>query len=282
VIWLDRRLVDGVKNELVHGAYRFLPAIVRAQSSPGTLDLRFRSRGKAGEATLYLGERAALRLRVAATGAVSVTGPAANVAQISPEGRVEAAYASLPENVVLDRQVAFRFSSQSEKDTVLAAVRTPVEATVNALSATYPWPAPPILGQEIDAIAVAKDGSLAIVEIKAGSDVGGIGWAPAQVAMYAALVRHWIATSTDPANVLTSMLQDRASLGLADQRAFSSPLHVLPVVAVGLPMNSKSENEARKRAQIVSNALVDAGAGPFGCEFWGVDAHGHTHPLWAT
>src|SRR5690349_21099533 len=90
VMWLERRMSKGVKEQLLHGPYSFLPAIVRVQGVPAMLDLRFRGANTgsalAGEATLYFAERAACRLGVDNLGGVSLIGPAKPLGAGTPEG----------------------------------------------------------------------------------------------------------------------------------------------------------------------------------------------------
>src|SRR4051794_17966939 len=100
--------------------YSFLPTLVLAQPLP-LFDLRFRSDTKLreSEATLYVGERASLRLIARSKGALRLGGPTTIFGAASPEGVVHAAVASRPENAVLDRECAFRFDSTSNRASTL-------------------------------------------------------------------------------------------------------------------------------------------------------------------
>jgi hypothetical protein len=284
MMWLERRMSAGIKAQLLHGPYSFLPAIARVQGSPAILDLRFRGArdgdAVAGDATLYFGERAAARLRVSGKGGVSLTGPAKPLAAPTREGLIEARYCACPWNAVLDRQTAFNFPAASERTSVLGTLAAPLEALIGPLKAELGLAGGPKLGQEIDAIAIDADGALAIVEIKDGSYVPGVAWAPIQVAMYARIMRHWIDSDAAATAVLKAMLQDRVTLGLSVARELAVPIRLRPVVAIGLPFAQEHEGAAMPKALSVAQALDAAGLGENACEFRGIAPVGTASGLW--
>jgi hypothetical protein len=245
---------------LQEGSYSFLPALVKVQSRPGMLDLRFRSNVAAGtsEATLYAGERAAVRLMDDGSGSLSLTGPVKPVAAVSPEGRVQAALCSRLDYAVLDRECAFRFPDANVKAAVLHHMQAPLAAVV-AAHATGTLPEPPVFGPEADAIAIAYDGALEIIEVKCGDVTGRLGWTPAQVTFYANLFRKWLDECSSAVAVLRKMLTQRLELGLSPHVALHEPVQIRPVIAIGAPF--KNEAVARARAEVIQAELVEAGIG---------------------
>jgi hypothetical protein len=282
-VWLERRLSTYVEDALTKQPYSFIPSLVRAQGDHRRLDLRFRgTRMGPGEATAYLGERALLRLK-ATEKELKLLGPVKNVERPSPEGRVEARFAANPVNAVIDRQLAFKFPDSATRSAVVGAAGEPLAELAKQIAAVQTMPKPPALGQEVDAVSIDIDGALCVIEIKAGSDVGGIGWAPLQVAVYAALMRRWIDCDPGGAHAeLSAMMDDRVSLGLAEHRVLKQPIPVRAMVAIG-DLGDEISPAARQRAIAVSSALVKLGA-PFSvlCDFWIVDSCGAaTKPHWA-
>lgn len=259
---LDRLATPALMAALEDGPYSFLPALVKVQSRPGMLDLRFRSNAKAGtgEATLYAGERAAVRLSDDGSGVLTLTGPAKAVTRVSPEGRVQAALCSRVDYAVLDRESAFRFASAATKAKILLAAQTPFLAVAAAhIAGTTALPTQPVFGQEVDAIAVAEDGALEVIEVKCGEVTGRVGWTPAQVSFYASLFGQWLAKVPTATAVLQQMLQQRIELGLSPPVALRVPVEIRPVIALGAPI--KNEAVARQRAEALQTDLLAAGIG---------------------
>ena len=272
-MWLDRLASEPLLSALQGEPYNFLPGVVRHQLRPGLLDLRFRSRCETGwsEATLYLGQRAAARLACMPGGALVLHGPAKDLGNMSPEGLVHARLCARTDVAVLDREVAFRFVSQSDKDAALDAVRGPIREAAVVLAAAQPsLGKPPKFGQEADAIAV-EPGRLAIIEVKAGTDTTGIRWAPAQVSVYTRLFTIWVEQDPDRAcAMLGEMLGQRVQLGLAPQIMVELPIEIVPVVAVGSPWG----NVAREGALTVQKMLLSAGLGFPNLEVWEIGDDG--------
>lgn len=245
--------------------YSFLPTLVRVQPTPGTLDLRFRCNSKdgSGEATLYAGERAVVRLIEGIEGELSLRGPNQPLEKaFSPEGRVHAHLCSRPENAVLDRESAFRFNSIAERESILSIVREPLRAAVNAYqdSGDKALPQPPRLGQEIDAIAVDPDGALAIIEVKPKAQTGSIGWTPAQVTFYARIFKHWIEQNGAAASkTLREMLNQRIELRLIPTVELHDPIRIKPVIALEHGLTNLSV--AKERAEKLQEHLLQSGVG---------------------
>jgi hypothetical protein len=273
-MWLDRKANDQLMAAL-EGTYGFLPQLVRHQPQPGLLDLRFRSRRESGrsEATLYLGERAALRLRSHPITGLTVKGPARPLGEITPEGHVHARLCARTDAAILDREIAFRFSSKPEKNAALNAARLPFLKAVGAFALANPeFGKQPTFGQEVDAIAI-ESGRLAIIEVKAGTDTRGICWAAAQVSFYARLFSSWVDQDPDTAHAaLADMLEQRVRLGLAPEAALGRPIQIVPVVAVGLPVSK--ESDARSGAIKIQSMLLKAGIGWPDLELWAIAADG--------
>src|SRR5207249_4307926 len=142
-------------------------------------------------------------------------GPAKALQIVSPEGRIQAALCSRLDYAVLDRECAFRFPDEVLKATVLSQVQAPLASAVARHQAKSKLPGPPTLGQEADAIAVAADGVLEVIEIKSGDVTGRLGWTPAQVTYYAHLFNRWLAEDSSATTVLQTMLSQRVELGLS-------------------------------------------------------------------
>jgi hypothetical protein len=263
-VWLDRVASPALMAALQEDPYSFLPALVKVQSRPGLLDLRFRSHAATGtsEATLYAGERAAVRLLADGSGSLTLAGPVKPVATVSPEGRVQAALCSRLDYAVLDRECAFRIPDATVKAAVLQDVQTPLAAVVKAVvkaRASGALPTAPVFGPEADAIAVGDDGALEIIEIKCGDVTGRLGWTAAQVTFYANLFRRWLDECSSAVSVLRKMLTQRLELGLSPLVALREPVQIRPVIAIGAPF--KNEAVARARAEILQAELIKAGIG---------------------
>ena len=93
------------------------------------------------------------------------------------------------------------------------------------------------MGDELDVLAIDRDGRLLCIEAKPAEETAGIAWSCAQVALYSELFSRWVAD--DPAAAaaaLSAMAGQRAALGMLDSRwtsPLAAPIRVAPVVAVG-------------------------------------------------
>jgi hypothetical protein len=276
---LDRVASPTLLAGLRDGVWAWIPALVRLQSSPRLLDLRFRSNPAANtcQAVLYFGERAALRLREAKH--TSLESPEKPLGPPSPEGWVQAALCATPDYAVIDRECAFRFTSTAEKAATLAAVAGELRAVVDRFheAGNGTIPKPPRLGQELDALAVAPDGALEVIEVKAGGATGAVGWAPAQVGFYARLFEHWLAEHPGARRRLEYMLRQRVDLQMAPAVELQDPVRIRAVIAVGEPF--KSEAVAKDRAESLQRYLRGAGVGWGDLEARKVSVDGSTSRL---
>jgi hypothetical protein len=278
-MWLDRLASSALLKTLEEDPYSFLPTLVKLQPRPGLLDLRFRSnKTDWSEAQFYFGERSLLRLREQ-NGSLRLRGPEKAVEKVSSEGRVHAALVSRTDYAVIDREVAFRFCNQAEKAAVLEEVKSAIKAVVDAYQASAPGQLPKVgkLGQEADAVAIAADGALEIIEVKPGAATGSLGWTPAQVTVYADLFKRWLANHPGAANVLEKMLEQRVQLGLSPHVSLKRPVQIRPVIAIGHPI--RNELVARQRAEGVQHALIAAGLGWANLVAREVDPDGTTSDL---
>jgi hypothetical protein len=277
-VQLDRCVSPTLLAGLRDGPWAWLPALVRRQSSPRLLDLRFRSHpaAKTCQAVLYFGERAALRLREAKKTSLVPSGEP--LGPPSPEGWVQAALCARPDYAVIDRECAFRFTNTAEREATLAAAAGELPAVVDRfhLEGAGKVAKPPSLGQELDALAIAPDGALEIIEIKTGRATGEIGWVPAQVARYAHLFQHWIESDPGAKATLEEMLRQRVELELAPPVELSDPISIRAVIAVGEPIVSEA---ARRKAETLQRYLVAAGVGWPDLEAWKIAPDGSNSRL---
>jgi hypothetical protein len=265
-------------DELANGTYRFLPQLVRQQSRPGVLDLRFRT----DEAALYLGQDCAMRLQHKG-GAFTVEGPSANaLARISSEGRVQADYCSSVERAVIATQAAFAYPSKALKQAAQAAARAPYEAAAASFLTAHPSGVAkggPSFGERVDALEITSDGRLAVIEIKAGTDAAGVYWAPAQASFYAAMFGKWLERSQNAHAVLSAIHKQRHALNLAPERSLLDPVQMVPVMVVGLPINAKTLEVVTPLAQALHAHLLEAELGSRNLEVWGVEPGGEANNL---
>ena len=123
--------------------------------------------------------------------------------------------------------------------------------------------------EEADFLALDTDGRLLVIEVKQGSDRR-LGWAPAQAAYCADLFRQADQNGVALAENLEEMLTQRERLRLvpATRPSVLTPLKVLPVVAVGTPLNQERFGRAREMAQALASDH-HAGSGPIA--IWTID-----------
>jgi hypothetical protein len=144
------------------------------------------------------------------------------------------------------------------------------------LGVQHRWAATPKrFGNELDTLAVDAAGRLLVIEVKPGSPTPALAWTPCQVAVYTRLTRAWV--EQDPSyarEVVEGMLHQRGALGLnGSAPALGSPIEIVPVIAVGLPV--QNPKVAIRRFQQVQDALW--ACGEFlddELEVWGIDADG--------
>jgi hypothetical protein len=151
------------------------------------------------------------------------------------EGAVQSAVSAFRSRhlTVVDREAAISFSNQSEKTAITSALAAPLLEAVGLSTERWWTGKPASLGGECDALAVAPDGTLLAIEIKPATATSTIPWAPVQVRHYANLLTSWASATPAAAVIVDGMVEQRAELGLTDQRpTCSDPLLVRPVVAI--------------------------------------------------
>lgn len=216
---------------------------------------------------------------------------------LSKEGTLQAQLSRFPDRfVVIDRESVIGYRDNAARADFLAQARGPLEQAIDQLRQSgKAWtrtravtPAqeeasapqrPHSFGNELDALAVDRQGRLLAIEAKHGSDMGGVGWTPAQVAVYLRLFEAWIEDDRAHAQrVLGAMLDQRHRLRPAsdDPPALSEPLKVVPVIVIG--GDTHNAKQANKRMLAVSDALTAAGVELDDLELRQTDAHGGLHP----
>lgn len=173
---------------------------------------------------------------------------------------------------VVDREAVLNFHDTAERKKVYADLRGPLtEALVGAPIGDGHWWNPPLGGGELDVLALNSNGRLLLIEVKGSRDLKGISWAALQVTFYAKLFRHWMETvgETSAASSIEAMLQQRIDIGLekpAGRTTLSTPLKILPVVAIEEPPHV----EALRRLRKVQERMVARRVGEPELEVWSV------------
>lgn len=210
---------------------------------------------------------------------------------LAKEGQLQASLSSWPDTALLiDRESVIGFGDAKTKERHFEDALEPVKkAGVSLRTGGHAWADVEIeaaggsgttsnrikrFGGELDALAVDPHGRLLIIEAKHGSDTAGLGWTPAQVAIYLRLFRAWAEHDPDHAHVvLSGMIEQRVRIGLAGSSPASvaMPLELVPTIIVGDPVrNPKVANE---RMRDVRTALAGAGEELNSLEVWQVDEH---------
>src|SRR3954451_11238982 len=107
----------------------------------------------------------------------------------------------------IDREVVINFPSQPAKAAALAGEAAGIHAAREQLALTRRWAEKEkAFGDELDLLAVDRAGRVLVVEVKHGTDTGGVGWTPAQVALYLRLCQLWVDATPWAGSVLNGML----------------------------------------------------------------------------
>jgi len=206
------------------------------------------------------------------------------------EGYLQAKVAKETKNfTVIDRESSTSFGSERSKKKALTAARKPVLGALKELRATQePWTASKIIkplkplkfgpkkpsgfGDELDALAVDSQGRILAIEVKGGYDTTGVGWTPAQVAVYKRLFEEWIASDPEAArSALTSMFKQRETLGLGGGQTLppgKKKLVVVPMILIGEMKSKGSVDTANARMLQVQKVLKNNGESLKGLEVW--------------
>lgn len=195
---------------------------------------------------------------------------------LSSEGLVQASLGRGAESfATIDREVVINFPSQLIKDAALAEEVAGIRAAREQLATTHRWAEKDkAFGDELDMLAVDREGRLLVIEVKYGGDTAGVGWTPAQVARYLRLCQLWVDATPWAPSILNGMLRQATEIGLAADRGYTvaDPLTLVPVIAVGQPV--KNPPVANERMRIVHDALAEHGVGLAGLQIWSVGVDG--------
>jgi len=196
---------------------------------------------------------------------------------LSSEGRVQALLGRGTSDFgAIDREVVINFPSQPAKAAALAGEAAGIHAAREQLALTRRWAEKEkAFGDELDLLAVDRAGRVLVVEVKHGTDTGGVGWTPAQVALYLRLCQLWVDATPWAGSVLNGMLDQARRIGLSGHSSeftVAEPVTLVPVVAIGQPL--KNPKVANERMRLVHDALADHGVPLPGLEVWSVDGSG--------
>ncbi|MHB1535831.1 MAG: hypothetical protein ACYC1D_14735 [Acidimicrobiales bacterium] len=177
------------------------------------------------------------------------------------EGAVQSAISGFAAQdlVVIDREAAVTFKTQTQKNALYKELSAPLLAAVRQSNGAKWWEAKPTsLGGECDALAVTKDGVLLAIEVKPAKATAAISWAPLQVRHYANLFSKWASTAANASEVIQEMVDQRVRLGLISghvRPTIGDTLTVRPVIAIAHGWS----DVALGRLAEVQGRLVDAG-----------------------
>jgi hypothetical protein len=207
---------------------------------------------------------------------------------VAHEGAVQAAVCSGRRAVeygpVQREAVVWDESGRSESELV-ADISDRLWAAVTSTGRTDPWwPGEvdhgkrPGMGRELDVLAIGRDGRLLCLEVKPADAATHIPWSCAQTLVYADLFARWAAQDPSVAtDSLNSMAAQRASLDLLDERwshALSSPIRVVPVLAIGEgPVSPTTWKRVELLAEALGSVPLHAFVDPL--EVWRLDREGN-------
>jgi hypothetical protein len=178
---------------------------------------------------------------------------------------------------VIGREANVGFRNTTVQQAVVTALNAVINTAVQPLEAMVNWLRKKNPGTGADLLAVDPAGRLLVIEIKPASATGGISWAPAQARLYAELFAHWAERTSDAAEILNEMLDQRVELGLtpAAAQGVGHPPRIIPVVAVG---PGKRSSQALPRLGQMAESLaavptLSPAIDPL--QVWLLDEHGH-------
>lgn len=183
---------------------------------------------------------------------------------LNEEGGVQAVIANrVSEWSILNRETSLSFRDDPLRRELRDNWRAEVTSRLSGIVDPPEWLASLAAkkrGLSPDFLAIDDAGRLLVVEAKPAGATDGITGGPAQVALYARMVRTWI--DSDPAAAVEELrrqLGQRVSLGLSRHRALMTPVQVVPVLVLGWGLTSP---EAWNRVRTVATAVLDDEHGP--------------------
>jgi hypothetical protein len=163
---------------------------------------------------------------------------------------------------IINRESIVSFPDEESKQKALSDVMAPIYAMLDGLR-SEPWVrSDKGFGGKLDALAIDNDGNLLAIEVKGGYDTAGVGWTPAQVAVYKRLLEVWWNDDPEAARQsLVNSLEQRRKLGLAGKQeiAETSKFRIIPVIVIGEIASDGSARTASKRMRMVRDHLGRAG-----------------------
>jgi hypothetical protein len=192
--------------------------------------------------------------------------------RFTKEGNIQAMLCTRAADLfsVIDRETIIGFSNKAERIATYLRLQGPLHAAFPH-DPGRPWFVPKKFGGKLDLLAVDHDGRLLAIEVKPGSNLVGITWAPIQATFYAELLRAWFKEEgQNTLRALQEMLQQRIDLELTrdPNRSLKYPLDIVPIVAIG---GAPKSAEALPRLKTVQQALLDAKVGYPSLEVWQVE-----------
>ena len=197
----------------------------------------------------------------------------------SHEGFIQASLAKrFEEFTVIDRESIISFRNEDEKKRRLKRIREPIANALRSLQedgdrwtaskrvgdqvASFGPKNPSGFGGKLDALAVDNKGRILTIEVKGGYDTAGMGWTPAQVAVYKRIIEEWIEADPQAAReALAASLAQRRAIGMAGNQTVpvKGALVVVPVIVIGEITKQGSADTANERIEIVRKALKETG-----------------------
>lgn len=180
---------------------------------------------------------------------------------------------------MLDREVLPSYRDQNYKTAVLKDLMDPllaIRCEVDRRAQRIPAP-PKSFGTECDLLAVDRQGRLLAIEVKPAKG-GAVAWVPAQAAMYARVLQHWVDAEPQYAReVVAGMLAQRQALGHSEGFKVSLPSHptVVPVVVLQRGVSESALNQMR----IVRDVIKEQVASVPAFEIYEVSIIGNFSPL---
>lgn len=175
----------------------------------------------------------------------------------------------------IDREVVINFPSQVVKDAALGNEVAGIRAAREQLASRHRWAErTKRFGDELDMLGVGREGRVLVVEVKDGGDTAGVGWTPAQVALYQRICQLWVDATPCTASVLNGMLEQAVHVGTAKDQGYRvrEPVELVPVIAVSHPL--KNPKVANERMKLVHAAMAATGVGLPGLQVWSVEENG--------
>ena len=159
--------------------------------------------------------------------------------------------------VVVDKEVVIGYKDKREKKKIYGPIRENYKRLQKIISAKNPSRygkniANKAIGNELDFLALTKDGSLLIVEYKHGTNTSGIYLSPLQIGLYYDLFKYFNDNTGLLNKSVFSMLKQKQDIGLIHP-GWSAPSKIKRLI----PVLIISEFNKRSRAETQFKEIMD-------------------------